>query len=216
MEHARWLQDKTSVSRSFQVYFEQIEKGMDLEQAFVEPPQPGDKVDLQPQRQVHFVPIQENSAVSTGLRLRLLIDAYRLYGHQFADVDPLRYPSYKHSAQDRKVLDYKTYGFSEKDLDEDIETADGSSGIAQKVPKKWKLRNLIEYLEKVYCGKVGFECMHMLNKDERNFLREKFEDLDKFEPSKEAKIETFHKLLQDHCFNEILEKRFGSSKRFGD
>lgn len=154
--------------------------------------------------------------MSKALRLRMLVDAYRLYGHQFADIDPLNYPSYKHGAQLRKVLDYRSYGFTDADLDQEINTADGSTGIAEKVPKKWNLRGLIGYLEKVYCGKVGFECMHMLNKAERNFLRDRFEDLDKFEPSKEAKRETFHKLLQDHCFNEILEKRFGSSKRFGD
>ena len=52
----------------------------------MEPPAPGEKVDLQPAR-------QENHAVSKALRLRMLVDAYRLYGHQFADVDPLRYPS---------------------------------------------------------------------------------------------------------------------------
>jgi 2-oxoglutarate dehydrogenase E1 component len=85
-------------------------------------------------------------------------------------------------------LDYASYGFSEADLDQEIITADGASGIADKLPKKWTLRNIIEYLEKVYCGKVGFECMHMLNRAERNFLRERFEDLDKFEPSKKAKL----------------------------
>lgn len=47
-EHARWLQDKNSVSQSFQAYFEQVESGVDLEAAFVEPPAPGEKVDLQP------------------------------------------------------------------------------------------------------------------------------------------------------------------------
>jgi 2-oxoglutarate dehydrogenase E1 component len=114
------------------------------------------------------------------------------------------------------VLDYKTYGFMDEDLDMDVFPADGSVVIAEKTPKVLKLRSLIDYMEKVYCGKVGFECMHMLNKDERNFLREKFEDLDKFQPSKEAKLETFKNLLQDHSFNEILEKKFGSSKRFGD
>lgn len=97
-----------------------------------------------------------------------------------------------------------------------MSTADGSAGIATKIPKKWKLGKFIEYLQKVYCGKVGFECMHMLGKEERNFMREQFEDLDQFEPSKEAKIQTFKKLLQDYCFNETLEKKFGTAKRFGD
>lgn len=110
----------------------------------------------------------------------MLVDAYRLYGHQFADTDPLHYETPKHGALNPKVLDHKSYGFSDQDLELEVSTSDGSVGISTKIPKVWKLGKFIEYLRKVYCGKVGFECMHMLNRDERNFLREKFEDLDKF------------------------------------
>jgi 2-oxoglutarate dehydrogenase E1 component len=100
--------------------------------------------------------MQDNESISHAVRLRLLVDAYRLYGHQFADTDPLRFNSFKYGAQPRKVLDYKTYGFTDEDLNMEVFTADGSVGIAEKTPKVLKLGSLIEYLEKVYCGKVGF------------------------------------------------------------
>jgi 2-oxoglutarate dehydrogenase complex dehydrogenase (E1) component-like enzyme len=60
---------------------------------------------------------QDNDLVSKAVRLRLLVDAYRLYGHQFADTDPLHYTTHKHGALDKKVLDYKSYGFTEADMD---------------------------------------------------------------------------------------------------
>jgi len=51
------------------------------------------------------------------LKLRLLIDAYRLYGHQFAKTDPVEFPTFKYGALDRSILEKKNYGFSENDLE---------------------------------------------------------------------------------------------------
>lgn len=65
----------------------------------------------------HFWIIQDNKQISNSLKLRLLIDAYRLYGHQFAKTDPVEFPTFKYGALDRSILEKKNYGFSENDLE---------------------------------------------------------------------------------------------------
>lgn len=103
----------------------------------------------------------------------MLLDAYRLSGHEFADTDPLQLKLKKNGSQDRSVIDYKSFGFTEADLDKKLNVNDIGSGIGVSEKTGWTLRKLIGYLDKVYCGKVGFEYMHLNSRNERIFLREK-------------------------------------------
>lgn len=62
----------------------------------------------------------------------MLIRAYMTHGHMKADIDPLQlYETYKHfpafahkfkipQAQVENLLDYRTYGFTEHDLDREF------------------------------------------------------------------------------------------------
>lgn len=86
-----------------------------------------------------------------------------------ADLDPLQLQNvYKNNeayknkfmiATDvlRSRLDYRTYGFTEADLDREfhIQLSHKSTILAQK--SHWKLRDVIEAYKTAYCGKVGVE-----------------------------------------------------------
>ena len=147
--------------------------------------------------------------------MKLLLDAYRLSGHEFADTDPLRMNPKRNGGQNRSVIDFKSFGFSEGDLDKNLNVSDIGSGIGVSEKTGWTLRKLISYLEKVYCGKVGFEYMHLNSRQERMFLREKIENLERFKPSKEEKLNTWRRLCKEECFNDFLVKKFANYKRFG-
>ena len=56
------------------------------------------------------------AATLDSIRALMLIRAYRIRGHLYAELDPLGL----HEIEYHPELDYKTYGFDEADLDRDI------------------------------------------------------------------------------------------------
>jgi len=96
-----------------------------------------------------------------------LIQVYSLRGHQIADIDPL-------GLMNRPVpgvlkLDY--LGLSEADMDTEFYTG----GLAGTGNRRMKLRDIIDLLKTVYCGKVGVEFAHMSRARERLWLKSRFE-----------------------------------------
>ena len=104
-------------------------------------------------------------ATSDSIRALQLIRAYRVRGHLEADLDPLGldkrgpYPE----------LDYRSYGFSEADLDREIFL----NGVFDR--ERASLREIIDILRQTYCGKIGVEYMHIQVPAERAWIQEKFE-----------------------------------------
>jgi 2-oxoglutarate dehydrogenase E1 component len=70
-------------------------------------------------------------------------------------------------------------------------------------------------LKKIYCGKIGFEYMHIGSREEANWLRQKIEELPFKALSKEEKITIFNRLCSNECFTNYLKNKFSTSKRFG-
>ncbi|MEE4163738.1 MAG: 2-oxoglutarate dehydrogenase E1 component [Woeseiaceae bacterium] len=107
------------------------------------------------------LPGEKQAAVSR------LIQVYSLRGHQIADIDPL-------GLMNRPVpgvlkLDY--LGLSEADMDTEFYTG----GLAGTGNRRMKLRDIIDLLKTVYCGKVGVEFAHVSRARERLWLKSRFE-----------------------------------------
>lgn len=71
----------------------------------------------------------------------------------------------------------------------------------------------------MYCDKVGFEYMHILNKEERDFIKteleEKIEQLRRVEPTKEEQLSTLKRLTKDQTFVDFLGSKFSNFRRYG-
>ncbi len=96
-----------------------------------------------------------------------MIQVYSLRGHQIADLDPL-------GLMDRHVpgvlkLDY--LGLTDADMDTEFVTG----GVAGTGDRRMQLRDIIDLLKKIYCGKVGSEFAHVSRARERLWLRQHFE-----------------------------------------
>ena len=93
-----------------------------------------------------------------------LINAYRVRGHLIADIDPLA-----HHARSRShpELDLETYGLTIWDLDREFWT--GGLGGGEHMP----LREIIELMRRVYCGKVGIEYRFISSPDEKEWIRQR-------------------------------------------
>lgn len=75
-------------------------------------------------------------------------------------------------------LSHTDFGFTNEDLDKVVFVNDGRvEGITNNSSKSsWKLGELIAYLKEVYSGKIGYQYMHIHNKAERDWIRNKIEN----------------------------------------
>jgi 2-oxoglutarate dehydrogenase E1 component len=136
-----------------------------------------------------------------------LINAYRIRGHQTANLDPLglmervRVPDLE--------LDY--HGLSEADLDTLFQTGNLVFG-----PEQLSLREIVDGLKKTYCSSLGAEYMHIVDTSIRSWFQERIESV-QGKPNYE--FETRYHLLERLTAAEGLEKYLGSrypgTKRFG-
>lgn len=133
-----------------------------------------------------------------------LINMYRMRGHVLANLDPLeKEPGHN------PELDLDYYGLSLWDLDREFYCG----GLGGK--EKATLREIIRLLRDTYCENIGADYMHLLDLNERQWLRERMESTGN-EPhlTKEDKKEILHKLNQAMAFEEFLHKKYIGHKRF--
>ena len=140
-----------------------------------------------------------------------------------ADLDPL---GILKSGADRtqfypELLHRKTWGFTDNDINKKIYVGDHSKLIKMmgKDPNNpndryFTIKEVEDKLKDVYCGKIGFQYMHIANFHKNNFLREKIEQ----EPnnfSKEYKKMILDRLLWAEQFENFLDVKYPAQKRFG-
>jgi len=134
-----------------------------------------------------------------------LINMYRMRGHVLANIDPLeKEPGHN------PELDLDYYGLSLWDLDREF-----YCGMLFPDEKKATLREIIKKLRDTYCESVGVEYMHLLDMEERRWLREKMESTGN-DPNLtiDDKKQILHKLNQAMAFEEFLHKKYIGHKRF--
>lgn len=73
-------------------------------------------------------------------------------------------------------MDYRSYGFTENDLDREFLLATGYNGIGElRADGVWTLREYYAKLNEIYCGKVSFEYGHIQSRVEKNWIRQRIE-----------------------------------------
>jgi len=135
-----------------------------------------------------------------------LIRAYRARGHQIANLDPLGISK----KENHPELDYRTFTFTEADLDREIHLG-GVLGM-----EKATLRQIDEACRQTYCGTIGVEFHHIQDPKHRDWLVRRFEK-DRLEPSfsdygKKAILE---RLTEAEGFEKFLGIKYTGTKRFG-
>ena len=84
-------------------------------------------------------------------------------GHLEADLDPLGIER----RTDHPELDYRTYGFSEADLDREIFI----NNLLGR--ERATLREIVGLLREIYCGCIGVEYMHIQELAERQWIQQR-------------------------------------------
>lgn len=146
----------------------------------------------------------EESFTLKEAQVRNLIFAYRSFGHLKSKTNPVR------ERRDHKVhLELKDVGLSEADLDTEFDVgAEIQMGRAT-------LRKIIEKLEAVYLGPIGFECNFIRNEEIRQWFLDKCErEYYAYNPGPVEKKMILSKLNEAVVFENFLHTKFLGQKRF--
>jgi 2-oxoglutarate dehydrogenase E1 component len=79
-----------------------------------------------------------------------------------------------------------------------------------------KIGDLVEQLEATYCGTIGFEYMHIMERDRCNWIRERIERAPEATvPAPDVRRRMLDGLLRAHLFEDTLRTKYPSQKGFG-
>jgi 2-oxoglutarate dehydrogenase E1 component len=136
-----------------------------------------------------------------------LIYGYRDRGHTLSTTNPIK------QRKDRKPrLDLSDYGLTEADLDKRF-----AGGYQLGMPNA-TLREIIERLQFIYCGNIGFESTHVFDKEKREWLRKRIEQRAQAQDygfSIDKKKRILEKINGAVGFEQFLATKFVGQKRFG-
>ncbi|HWV15248.1 MAG TPA: 2-oxoglutarate dehydrogenase E1 component [Cellvibrio sp.] len=136
-----------------------------------------------------------------------LISSYRFRGHQKAQLDPLGLMQRDPIAD----LELSFHGLTNADLDTVFNT--GNLFIGK---EEASLREIIDALEKTYCGHVGAEIMHITPLAEKQWLQQRLESV-RSNPdfSKEQRLAVLERLTAAEGLERHLDSKYPGTKRFG-
>ena len=170
-------------------------------------------VEKKPKKEVHSNGSVKNVISENNLQNNIdsikaveLIRAYRLRGHLLAKLDPLGLKKTEYLEE----LHPEYYGFKKSDYKREIFLNDVTN-------KKYSnISEILTFLNKTYCGSIGYEYMHISNPEERIWLRRRIEeDENEIKFTKNGKEAILNKLIQAEGFEKFLATKYVGTKRFG-
>ncbi|KAG7282373.1 hypothetical protein CRUP_029694, partial [Coryphaenoides rupestris] len=231
-----WLEDPKSVHKSWDVFFRNANAGAPPGAAYQSPlgltvaaaaalPQ-GSSMGAQP---------NVEKLVEDHLAVQSLIRAYQIRGHHVAQLDPLGImdadldscvPTDIITSSDKldlavfkERLGFLTvevegfYGLNESDLDKvfRLPTTTFIGGSETALP----LKEIIQRLEMAYCQHIGVEFMFINDLDQCQWIRQKFEAPGIMQFTLEEKRTLLARTVRSTRFEEFLQRKWSSEKRFG-
>jgi len=141
------------------------------------------------------------------VQVLLLITAYRIRGHQVANLDPLGLME-RESVPD---IELEYHGLSSADLDTEFQT--GSLFFGEDV---LPLKDIVANLKSTYCDSIGAEYMHVVDTEIRRWFQQRLESVKgKPDYGKETRYHLLERLTAAEGLEKYLGSRFPGTKRFG-
>jgi len=134
-----------------------------------------------------------------------LVTAHRARGHMVAKLDPLE----QLHQEPQPELDYRAYGFSERDLDQ-VMPSGGYYGTTQMT-----LRELLRRLRATYCEYIGVEMNHIADVNKRTWLQERMEPVLNAPPiDRDTQIYILQKVVAAEVLENFIHTKYVGTKRF--
>ncbi len=189
--YALYLENPQSVDEQWRSYFKRLDQGPPLATAvhYPAPESPG---------------LSAVDAEKQGIVLRI-INAYRVRGHQQADIDPL------HLLEREPVedLDPAFHGITEADLDEDFNTG------SLMAPDRMRLSDILDTVRDTYVGTVGSEYMYITDTREKRWIQERLESVrGQYHFDSPQRLEILERLTAAEGIERYLHTKYVGQKRF--
>ena len=148
-------------------------------------------------------PLSEKT-LNFRMRVSNALYAFRELGHSAAHLDPL-----DTAGPEIPSLTLAGLGFTADELEEEVQTHLFRNG------QPMKLKTMLGDLRRIYCGKTGFEFMHIHHPEVRAWLLDRVEARDlEAKPAAKDQIDALRWLLEAETFERFLHRRFVGQKRF--
>lgn len=129
---------------------------------------------------------------------------FRRIGHTAAWLDPLA-----EQPPHQELLSAEKLGFSEEELEKEVATQFYDNG------RTLKVKELLAELREIYCSHIGFEFMHIHNREIREWILQRVEArLKAPKLSRDQQAQILKWVLQPETFEKFLHKRYVGQKRF--
>ena len=145
------------------------------------------------------------AAAERQAKVLRLINAYRVRGHQNADLDPLGLKPQLPLPD----LQPSYYGLGKEDMDTVFNT--GSLFAPDQLP----LKDILALVQETYTGKVGSEYMHITNTEEKRWIQQRIESYrGKPELDDTQRRWILHMLTAAEGIEKFMHARYVGQKRF--
>ena len=195
-----YLNDPSSVTHDWQVYFQQIvdsqtRAGGELhDPSLFRAPSVGTGV---------VSPIQLDYAILQE-RVERLIRNYRVMGHYVADIDPLGQPRPKVAE-----LDPFSCGLTEADMERQVSTMSATGQNFRTV------REVTQWMRNTYCRSIGVQFMHIDDMKVREWLQNRMESTEnRIQLTLQEQKRILKRLSDAVVFEEFILNKFKGAKSF--
>ncbi|MGB5252030.1 MAG: 2-oxoglutarate dehydrogenase E1 component, partial [Sedimenticolaceae bacterium] len=157
--------------------------------------------------QLADMPSAPDKAKAPSSAIERLIMAYRMLGHLFADIDPLGLMERRRPKE--LAADY--YGLDSRMLQQKVDVVSIDAEHALPV------HEVLDTLERVYCGTLASEHMHLSASDERRWIERRLEStrgLWADQHSEQERIDALRDLTAAEGLEQFLHRRYVGQKRF--
>ncbi len=153
-------------------------------------------------------PTGAGPALTAGVELQRRVDDmirnYRIRGHLYADINPLRSPPML-----PEELEPEGLGIRESDLDRTVSTA-GIPGADTAT-----VREVLDRMRETYCKYISAEFMHIDDLKVRSWLQERMEvSRNRVQLSRREQVRILNKLIDAAVFEEFIQKKYLGAKSF--
>ncbi len=200
--YARWCEDPGSVDSQWAAFFDGFALGMaqldagNSTTAPVAVPVPAAAPE-----------VLRVTQTDAGFRARVvsMLYNYRALGHTEAWTDPLGL-----GPPVNLRLSREQFGFSGADLGEQVASQFFAGG------EPMLLSQMLGRLQQIYCGKIGFEYMHINDREVRHWIRDRIEARpDPWDIDLATKKRVLGWLVEAEDFERYLHQKYVAQKRFG-
>jgi len=217
-----WMNNPKSVHKSWDTFFRNASNGLRPGLAYQSPPGIGVKpipyseisfANGKAQQDIDIQQIDIHDLIQDHLAVFSLIRGYQIRGHNVAELDPLGINNADLDSTIPDELIPAHWGLSEQDLDKMFQLPKTTyiGGDEDTLP----LREIIRRLEETYCKHIGVEFMFLQGQKKTKWIKKHFETPGVISLTDEEKRTLLARLIRSTLFENFLNVKWTSEKRFG-